>query len=650
MSQEKVSDKTAEFEISNIGGIDHSTATLEPGVAVLTGKNATNRTSLLQAIMAACGSEAATLKADADEGRVELTMGGETYTRTLIRQNGTVRYEGSPYTDDPTLADLYAFLFENNEARQAVSRSDDLREIIMRPVDTTEIEREIRELEAERNDIDAELQRLDSLRERLPELETEKQRLEDEIADKETALEDRKEEIETLDADVEETRDRKEKHEATIDELSKKRQELQNVKRRIESERESIESLDDEREELTDELNGLDEVSGDRIAQIDQEIQRLRGQIQGIDSTVGDLQSVIQFNEEFLDGRRPDFLEELEEGGQSNGAITDKLVDDTEEIVCWTCGSEVETDQIEATLDRLQTFRNDRMNDRQALQDQISNLQDEKSTLEKQQRKRERIQQKLAEVETEIDDRKSTLEDLEERKEAVSEAVDSLGDEVDELEEAEQSKILDVQKEASRLEVEIDRLEADVNDVEDEIAEIESKLTDQEDLEQRRNEITSELTDLRTLVEDLQQNAIEEFNEHMDAVLELLDYENLERIWIERTRDEVREGRQTTTKDRFALHIVRSTDSGTVYEDTVDHLSESEREVTGLVFALAGYLVHDVYDEIPFMLLDSIEAIDSDRIARLVDYLASYADYLVVALLEEDASALDDSYPRIESI
>jgi len=72
--------------------------------------------------------------------------------------------------------------------------------------------------------------------------------------------------------------------------------------------------------------------------------------------------------------------------------------------------------------------------------------------------------------------------------------------------------------------------------------------------------------------------------------------------------------------------------------------------VTGLVFALAGYLVHDVHEEVPFMLLDSLEAIDSDRIAALVDYLSEYASYLVVALLPEDAQALDDDYTRITDI
>jgi len=69
------------------------------------------------------------------------------------------------------------------------------------------------------------------------------------------------------------------------------------------------------------------------------------------------------------------------------------------------------------------------------------------------------------------------------------------------------------------------------------------------------------------------------------------------------------------------------------------------------VFALAGYLVHDVHEELPFMLLNSLEAIDSARIAALIEYFKDYVDYLVVALLPEDAQALDeDKHRKITSI
>jgi len=50
------------------------------------------------------------------------------------------------------------------------------------------------------------------------------------------------------------------------------------------------------------------------------------------------------------------------------------------------------------------------------------------------------------------------------------------------------------------------------------------------------------------------------------------------------------------------------------------------------------------------LLLDSIEAIDSDRIARLVEYVADSAEYVVVALLPEDTQALDEEYHRLTEI
>ena len=136
----------------------------------------------------------------------------------------------------------------------------------------------------------------------------------------------------------------------------------------------------------------------------------------------------------------------------------------------------------------------------------------------------------------------------------------------------------------------------------------------------------------------------------MEQLLAILDYDNIERIWIEIVEEEVRQGRRKTTERTFELHVIRSSDSGVAYEDTVDHLSDSEREVTGLVFALAGYLVHDVHEEVPVMIMDALEPIDSERIAALIEYFESYVDYLVVALLPEDADALEIDYHRITEI
>lgn len=135
-----------------------------------------------------------------------------------------------------------------------------------------------------------------------------------------------------------------------------------------------------------------------------------------------------------------------------------------------------------------------------------------------------------------------------------------------------------------------------------------------------------------------------------DEVLERLAYENLDRIWLERTETDVREGRKTTTKTVFDLHVVRTTSTGATYEDAIAHLSESERDVTGLVFALAGYLVHDVYKDVPFMLLDSLEAIEFRPYRGAPRLHEGYSNFLVAALLLEDAAAVDDDYLRITEI
>ena len=210
--------------------------------------------------------------------------------------------------------------------------------------------------------------------------------------------------------------------------------------------------------------------------------------------------------------------------------------------------------------------------------------------------------------------------------------------------------MLDLHKQANRLEFELGRLQREREEITEEIKSVEARLTERDQLDAQHGELQSELTDLRGRIERIEEQAIAEFNAHMETVLELLDYANIARIWLERRETEVREGRRTVTKSIFDLHVIRSTESGATYEDTIDHLSESEREVTGLVFALAGYLAHDLYESMPVMLLDSVETIDSDRIAALVDYFGDYAEYVVAALLPEDAEALDEKHKRITEI
>ncbi len=104
-------------------------------------------------------------------------------------------------------------------------------------------------------------------------------------------------------------------------------------------------------------------------------------------------------------------------------------------------------------------------------------------------------------------------------------------------------------------------------------------------------------------------------------------------MWNRGRKTDVREGRWKVTKTIFNLHVVRSAESRATYEDTIDHLSKSEREVTSLIFALAGYLIYDVHKKVPFILLDSFEVIDFNRIATLIDYFKTFVTVMLLRIV-----------------
>ncbi|WP_336003462.1 archaea-specific SMC-related protein [Halorientalis halophila] len=636
-----------EVAVENLGGIDRTRRSFEPGVTVLTGENATNRTSFLTSLMAALGSDDVTLKSDAERGEVRLAIDGETYTRTLERTDDGVRTSGDPYLDDPTVADLFAFLLESNEARRAVRSGADLRELVMRPIDTGEINAEIDRLEAEKRELDDELKDLDALERERADLAEERSRLEAEIEETEAELEERRAELDALDASVEETRAQREQLEADFAELEAARSDLDRARRQLETERESLASLREERTDLERRREELPDDPADRIGEIEAELDRLRKHERSLASTINQLGQIVQFNESMVDGEDEAPVSALADT-DTEGDVTAKLLPESDDVVCWTCGSEVESAAIEDTLDRLRDLRRETVAERREVSAEIDDLQSEKRDLESTQSERDRVERRIEELDDEIDRRTENESDLESSIEDLEARVEELEGAVRDREDADYEAVLERHRAVNELEFEVESIREDLDEVVDELAAIEDRLDEREELEDRRASITEELQAQRTRIERLEADAVETFNERMAEVLSLLDYDGIDRIWLEAREQEVREGRRKTTERVFDLHVVRRGEDGGVYEDAVETLSESEREVAGLVFALAGYLAHDLDETVPFVILDSLEAIDADRIGRLLEYFADHARYLVVALLEADAAAVDDRHERIQ--
>jgi predicted nuclease with TOPRIM domain len=645
----------ARLEARNIGGIDQTDITFEPGITVLAGRNATNRTSLLQALMAALGSEAVSIKADATEAAAELTLDGTTYTRTYRRKGDVVVSAGDPYLDDPTEADLFAFLLATNPARQAVITDDDLRELMMAPVDTDTLQTQIDEVADERDAVVAELNELDELKSRVPQLEAQRTQLQTDIEELQSELltvEDKIDDMETETPSGDAEQSDRAALEAKLEALSEVRTELSDIEYRLETERASLDELHAEQADLEQRRADLADDPDAELAQLDARITSLRADKQELETTLSELQQIIQFNRQRLETAPEGVLEQ----SAADGAVTDELLPSTE-ITCWTCGSEVDTAAIEATISALEDRRETITGSLQDLDAELDELTTERETLQAAVKERERLEERSDELEAEISATEDRIDKLTARREAYRENVSELEAEVDALEshteasEADTDEaLLELHQRATELEYELGTQEDELERVTENLAQVEARLEEESALERERDALREELTSLRTRIERLEDRAVEAFNEHMDAVLDALAYENLERIWLEAQADDGRGGGQTGDGRRFELHVVRTSEDGTAYEDTVETLSESEQQVTGLVFALAGYLAHDVYESVPFMLLDSVEAIDATRIAGLVEYLAEFSEFLIVALLEEDADAVPaDQVHRMSS-
>jgi predicted nucleic acid-binding Zn-ribbon protein len=653
-----------DISIRDIGGIRQESRTLPPGVTTLVGENASNRSSFLAGLMAVLGStngEVITPNSNVETGHVEATIDRETYTRTVTSterpdSEESVSFAGEPLVtdaDDAALLDLYAFLNGENEVRRVIEQNGDIYDVLMRPVDTEAIEAEIEALTEE----------IESLEDELDEVETakrNKEQLEAKHSGKKDRIEELDSEIQELEATCSELEDAmpsENEDESTeqATELEQKLTELESKKtnterqlrrkeRRLEAAKEELEAAaiepDTDLEELEADREALertlDEIEGKlrtrrELRSYVNDLYTTVRELQGQDDRFDELAAVLS-SQSLPDGPIP------LDPGQERGDPTANLLD--QQQGCYVCGSAFDADRLDAVLEQYGALRD-------ALQEEIDSVEAEKQEVETQVEKttqelqtlraeRETIQQaedEIARLEPEIEQLETTIKELADEIEAVkaerSEITVDSNDEIIQQYHDTRDALRTKKQERRSVKETVDGLEAEIAEL---TRTIDRKETIRADLDQAREQ----REELRDEVERIERAVVEEFNDAMDTVVDRLGYENLERVWLERRETEVREGRRTVERTVFDLHVIRDGDAG-VYEGRLEHLSESERATIGVILAVTGYVVHDVAEICPVVLLDSVEMMDSSRIASLLDFLTESVSitWIVAALLPD---------------
>jgi predicted nucleic acid-binding Zn-ribbon protein len=616
--------------VRNVGGIERASVTLAPGVTIVAGENASNKSSLLGSLGGALGGPHPPLRGGTDGGSVTLEVGGERFGLDLVRRDGeTVVADATTYAESSTLVDLFVCLGEENPIRRAVVDGGDLHDLLMRPVDTAALEAEIGRLQERRAELDERIERLDATVDDLPELEVRARQLTEQLEDVTERLDEKRAVIEAADyrGAAEATRDLLDDLEAARSERDELRDRRDTKRRAADSLREDLDGVEEQLAELTGDDGSVDE----RLERLDAELTQLRDRKGRLDETINALSPIVELNQQFLgDARLPTAFDA--------GDVVEGLHPDSESVTCWTCGQSVERAEIEAQVEAVEAIVREKRRERATVESRIEERREERAALDARRDEYADLVERRRRLEREIEERERTLADLESRIETVTERIEALEAELAAADAA--GDFVERHREVSELEYERGRLERELAAVEADIEAAEDAKTERESLREERAEVTNRLAERRDRVERIERETVETVNECMARVLDRLGYRAIERVWIER-----RGGDEGTN---FDLQVVRTADDGTVYRAAVDTLSKSEREVVGLVIALAGYLVYDVAETIPIVVVDAIEMLDAERIRGLLDFFDEHATYVVAAVLPEEAERLRGRFDTVE--
>lgn len=574
---------TWRLDIENVAGIRDGSGELRAGTNAVRGSNWQGKSSFLSAIRTAMGTDTP-LTAGEEEGEVTLETDDDSYRTRLHRENGSVSRSGEPYLDDEydrLCAELFAFLGGDNEVRQAVRAGDDLEPVLTQPLDLADIDEQIRSRREERDRIDRELERAEERAHEVPGLEREIEELEAELDE----LREREEELEAeVGAEADEEREE-------LSDLRAERDRVTNLIERLEN------SVDRTEKKLEDKHEERTELDVPEDPQLDAKIADVREEIEETERELELLQSLYSLTERFLEEDKLELIGEVDHG----------LMGDSFE--CFVCGNEASKSEVRDRLDAIGDRVVDRREEIEELEDRVEELTERREEVREARKRSQDLENEITALEADLADREESLQSATERLEAIDEQLAELEDDAEESYE-----------ELTEVRSEIKYTETELEETREELEEARSVADQVETLEEQREEIAAEIADLRQRKERLRGQLREEFDDAIDELVATFD-------------TSFEGARLTSTFDLVVARDGREVDR--------DALSEGERELLGIVTALAGFETYDVAEITPVILLDEIGALDDTNLGQLVDYLSDRARYLVVTAYPENTGFED---------
>ncbi len=633
----------ATLTVIDIGGIEHAEVDFPTGITTLAGANATNRSSLLQALNEVLGGTMGSIRrgADDDIGHAKLTVADDTYVRTLTQRGSDVSRDGDPYTTTTELVDLYVSLLQQNEIRQLIETGDSdaidrqLADLLMAPVDVESIQREIERRQQRSREIKEQLEEIETAKGELPELQEQREAKQTEIADLQAEIEAKRDRLTDLDINHEAA----EQAETRLNKLEDLQEECRNIETTIEYKEGEIEDIEqqlvDREDELADveqRMEALDTPDEDAIQSLKERLQHLRRAAMLFDNLV---EGGRTFTNPTHD-RRSDLQVALNATDAAGDVIA--FYPDSPATACPLCGTSVQRETLHKRVDALASVATDCYNAASEIEEEQAQLQSRRQQLEELREERRNLENEIHRLEERIEDTRRHIAELEDSRDTKQSKIGDLQERVAEIREHRSSELEALYDEIAELQGERATAKAELDSIDAQLADHESLIADEADLREELADIEDAIEARRKQVSRLEEDVQEAAATHMERLVEQLEYDRIDGLRLDREPTDDPAGFSD-----FRLEVVRRQPDGAVRtEGDLTTLSESERSLVGLVVALAGYVAHEVADEVPFLLLDSIEEFDTPRIDRLLTYVRETVavQYVVTALLPEDAEGV----------
>lgn len=613
--------------VENIGGLKHIEADIIPGLNVIEQPNASGKTSFLRAfslLLTPSGNYKDLeyiLRSMSTEGFILITdHNGNQIKKTISRNKNTITVAGDDLVtpEISLLVKRFAICGHDNEILSAVRLGQNLKSLI--GTDNNIIERLKAEIRYKESNLAALTEDLNKdANAAHQKISTEKKR--DTLLKELSQLEEKyaalKKQHDSM-ASVGKETATKEKLNAKSTELQQIEFKINDSKKMIKNKNELIEKLSKEIQSLRRSTEQLGEVDNREIDKIKKEMQNIDYKIQKTISQQSTLDMTIQATK--------NVVRELEESPQTS-TILDSLSDDSH-VSCPVCGQDAGIRIIKKHIDEL-------MEKRAKTQTTISKLESDQAVLSK---KKDVLIQKGSEITTAISvikSKEATINNENGNISLINQAIEKLEDskeklnaEIKELSKSINDKVVNITIEIAKIKESIGQKKTAIENFNNEIKSYDAVIRGIDNKRLSVAEMKKDVENTKAELHKIELRIQEQFNQIIPEVYSILGFSsNISRISLEQNYD---------------LMVSRKTDKDSIYRDmdSIKTLSKSELEVIGLAVMISGYIVNNLKEYFPYILLDELTFLDNKRLKALMDYMEKIAVSIILTKLPPETEKI----------